>query len=241
LFILLLTYNPPSRSSHSLSQALILEALILEALILESNNCSNSPVRMSSRRSGRAKAPVKYTSASETSDLEDKKPRKKAPPKKRTKTEQDPSTAESAPKKRAKKSPETLAAEQTSKQEKTDKATHKAAWEAWVSENALDDDTLLDEEPGKEDSITQTDSLKRYGLKATELGSLKHFEKRNPVYNNTMKLFREEHVKVLGFRKAGMLAGETEEKDILEKGEEVWRDEYVYPISPCTRLLLWKS
>lgn len=192
---------------------------------------------MSSRRSGRAKAPVKYTSASEASDFEDKKPRKAASrkaaaPKKRTKAEQDPvADADAVPKKRAKKSPDTLAAEHTSKaatqQEKADKAVHKKAWESWVKDSSIDDAELLAEEPTKEESITQTDSLKKYGLKATELGSLKHFEKRNPVYNNTMKLFREEHVKALGFRKYGMLAGETEEKAILEKGEQVWKDEYV--------------
>jgi hypothetical protein len=134
---------------------------------------------------------------------------------------------------RAKKSPDTLPAEPTPKaaaqQEKADKAAHKKAWEAWVKDNSADDAKLLTEEPAKEESITQTDSLKKYGLKATELGSLKHFEKRNPVYNNTMKLFREEDVKALGFRKHGMLAGETEEKDILEKGEQVWNEEYASP------------
>jgi hypothetical protein len=194
---------------------------------------------MSSRRSGRAKAPVKYTSASEASDFEDKKPRKAASkkaaaPKKRTKAEQDADAeTDAAPKKRAKKSPDTLPAEPTPKaaaqQEKADKAAHKKAWEAWVKDNSADDAKLLTEEPAKEESITQTDSLKKYGLKATELGSLKHFEKRNPVYNNTMKLFREEDVKALGFRKHGMLAGETEEKDILEKGEQVWNEEYASP------------
>jgi hypothetical protein len=193
---------------------------------------------MSTRRSGRAKAQVKYTSASEGSDFEDKKPRKSAnkkttgaaTPKKRTKAEQDPvpsADAEPTPKKRTKKDPETLAAEHTSKAAqqtaKAEKASHKKAWENWVSAHDVEG-ALLDEEPSKDESITQTDCAKKYSLKAGELGSLKHFEKKNPAYGNTMKLFVEEEVKVLAFRKAGMLDGaEGDEGDVLARGEEVWK------------------
>jgi hypothetical protein len=199
---------------------------------------------MSTRRSGRAKAPVKYTSASEGSDFEDKKPRKSAnkkttaaaTPKKRTKAEQDPvpsadtdADAEPAPKKRAKKDPETLAAEHTSKAAqqtaKAEKASHKKAWEDWVSAHDVKG-TLLNEEPSKDESITQTDCAKKYGLKAGELGSLKHFEKKNPAYGNTMKLFLEKDVQILAFRKAGILNGaEGEDDDVLRRGEEVWKAE----------------
>jgi hypothetical protein len=190
---------------------------------------------MSSRRSGRAKAPVKYTSDSDDSDFGNKKPRKastKAAPKKRTKAEDEP-TADSAapPKKRAKKDPETLAAEESAKhsaaEQKASEKQSKKAWETWLEAHDVAGE-LLDEEPEREKSITQTDSLKKYGLKKDELASLKHFEKRNPLYNNTIKLFIEEEVKTLGFRKAGMLAGAAEgedDQDVIKRGEAIWTEE----------------
>jgi hypothetical protein len=187
---------------------------------------------MSARRSGRAKAPVKYTSASEGSDFEDKKPRKsvKATPKKRSKADQEPAdTAAATPKKRTKKDAETLAAEHRDKaaaqDSKAAKAAHKKSWDDWVEQNVLPEgEALLGEEPSKAESITQTDAGKKYGLKKEELGSLKHFEKRNPVHNNTMKLYLEEEVRALGFRKAGMLDG-AEESAVLQRGEELWKEE----------------
>jgi hypothetical protein len=187
---------------------------------------------MSTRRSGRAKAPVKYTSDSEGSDFGNKKPKRSAPkatPKKRSKTEQESAEPAASPKKRAKRDPETVAAEHASAmrtaQEKAAKQQHKAAWETWLDVHNVDG-KLLDEEPSRDKSITQTDSLKKYGLKKEELGSLKHFEKRNPIHNNTMKLFLEEEVKILGFRKAGMLDGATPEAEVLKRGERIWKEEY---------------
>jgi hypothetical protein len=173
---------------------------------------------MSSRRSGRAKAPVKYTSDSDDSDFGNKKPRP---------------TADSAapPKKRAKKDPETLAAEESAKhsaaEQKASEKQSKKAWETWLEAHDVAGE-LLDEEPEREKSITQTDSLKKYGLKKDELASLKHFEKRNPLYNNTIKLFIEEEVKTLGFRKAGLLAGAAEgedDQDVIKRGEAIWTEE----------------
>lgn len=191
----------------------------------------NQAATMSSRRSGRAKAPVKYTSDSDDSDFGNKKPRKSktaATPKKRTKTEQDPAVeAASSPKKRTKKDPEQLAADAAFAQDKATKASHKGAWESWLKEHELaEDERLLDEEPGKEISITQTDAGKKYGVKKEELAALKHFEKRNPnpLYKNDIKLFSEEEVKVLGWRKAGMLAG-AQGEEAVEKGEEIWKEE----------------
>jgi hypothetical protein len=190
---------------------------------------------MSSRRSGRAKAPVKYTSDSDDSDFGNKKPRKttaKAAPKKRPKAEDEPAADSAAPpKKRAKKDPETVAAEESVKnsaaQQKASGKKNKEAWETWLEAHDVAGE-LLDEEPDREKSITQTDSLKKYGLKKEELGSLKHFEKRNPLYNNTIKLFLEEEVKTLGFRKAGILAGaghDEDDSDILKRGETIWTTE----------------
>jgi hypothetical protein len=184
---------------------------------------------MSTRRSGRAKAPVKYTSDSDGSDFGNKKSRKSvsAQPKKRTKTEQEPSAA-GPPKKRAKKDPEVAAAEQREKADaadaKAEKARHQKAWEEWLDAHDVGG-KLLDDEPGKDESITQTDAQKKYGVKKEELGSLKHFEKRNPVYNNTMKLYLEADVKELGFRKAGRLDGVEDENEAVKRGEEIWTAE----------------
>ncbi|KAF2823482.1 hypothetical protein CC86DRAFT_372431 [Ophiobolus disseminans] len=185
---------------------------------------------MSSRRSGRAKAPVKYTSDSEGSDFGEKKGKRgatKATPKKRTKAEQEP--AAEAPKKRTKKDPETLAAEHKEKAEiqeaKAEKASHKKAWDAWL-EMSDASGALLDEEPSKDVSITQTDANKKYGVKKEDLIALKHFEKRNPVYNNTIKLYLEEDVRKLGFRKYGILAGVNDDEDAVKMGEEMWAEEH---------------
>jgi len=181
---------------------------------------------MSARRSGRAKAPVKYTSDSdEGSDFGEKKSKTKAAPKKRTKTEQEATT--DAPKKRTKKDPAALAAEHKDKaaaqESKADKAAHKRAWDAWLESHDAAG-ALLDEEPAKDVSITQTDAGKKYGVKKEDLDALKHFEKRNPVYNNTIKLYLEEEVKELGFRKLGVLEG-VEGEEAVKRGEEIWMEE----------------
>jgi hypothetical protein len=188
---------------------------------------------MSSRRSGRAKAPVKYTSDSDDSDFDNKKPRKSkatasATPKKRSAKDEAPA-ADAAPKKRIKKDPEQLAADAAAAQFKADKASHKQAWESWLKEHEIAEaERLLEEEPAKEISITQTDAGKKYGLKKEELSSLQHFEKRNPnpLYKNDIKLFLEAEVRDLGFRKAGMLSG-SEEVDAVSKGSEIWKEESV--------------
>jgi hypothetical protein len=185
---------------------------------------------MSGRRSGRAKAPVKYTSDSENnSDFGTKKKSKKASsaaaPKKRAKPADTPSEP---PAKRAKKSSDTAAADVQAKaaaaESKAEKASHLASWTAWLASHDVSG-ALLDEEPVKDASITQTDAAKRYGLKKEELGVLKHWEKRNPLHNNTMKLYFESEVRELGFRKAGMLDGvDAEDERVLGRGEEVWKE-----------------
>ncbi|KAF1841606.1 uncharacterized protein K460DRAFT_253242, partial [Cucurbitaria berberidis CBS 394.84] len=162
------------------------------------------------------------------------KKKEQAAPKKVAKREAEadaevPTTTPTA--KRRKKDPEILAAELREKakaqEEKAEKAHHKKDWEEWQKAHDVDG-KLLDAEPEKEESITQTDSQKKYGLKPTELGSLLHFEKRHPTYNNTTKLFLEKDVKQLAFRKHGILAsgGKTKDSALLRKGEEVWNEEY---------------
>jgi hypothetical protein len=203
---------------------------------------------MSTRRSGRTKAAVKYTSASEGSDFEDKKKSAKKtsstkksetarPKKKSTKraaaeheseTEGNKATIAKSKPKRQKKDPETATAEANekvaAKQAKADKAAHKKAWESWLTEHDAGSE-LLEVEPEKEESITQTDALKKYRLTKEELGSLLHFEKKNPLYGGTMKLFLEENVRELGFRKLGMLEG-VKGDEAVEKGEEIWTEEH---------------
>ncbi|OAL56555.1 hypothetical protein IQ07DRAFT_10876 [Pyrenochaeta sp. DS3sAY3a] len=232
---------------------------------------------MSTRRSARAKAPVKYTSESEGSDFGAKSkvakgkgkvttkkatPKKatpkggkraldtsageeeggeEAPPPKRTKKELPTLAAEEAPAKaptptpppkRTKKDPATLALElreKADKQEaKAQKLQSKATWSSWLSSHSASG-ALLDAEPDKSVSITQTDALKKYGLKKEELEPLRHFEKPNPnpLYKGTMRLFLEEEVRALAWRKEGVLAGVGgEDEDVLGKGEELWVAKY---------------
>jgi hypothetical protein len=205
---------------------------------------------MSTRRSGRATKAVKYTSASEGSDFEDKPQQqsdtsklgkarykksgaaKKSNKRAATEPEAEAAAGDEAPPKpkRQKKDPETAADEAhekaAAKQAKADKATHKRTWETWLEEHDAGGE-LLEEEPGKEESITQTDALKKYGLKKEELGSLLHFEKKNPLYGGVMKLFLEENVRELGFRKCGMLEGvEGGDEEVVKRGEEIWTEEH---------------
>ena len=146
-------------------------------------------------------------------------------------------TATEATSKRRKKDLKPVAAESKGKagqqEEKTQRAQHKKTWEDWQQDNDAGG-KLLDSEPAREESITQTDSQKKYGLKPSELGSLLHFEKSNPLYGNTMKLFLDEDVKKLAFRKYGTLAGETKESEILDKGEKLWTEEHKDDTPPAS-------
>ena len=191
---------------------------------------------MSSRRSARAatKAPVKYTSDSEGSDFGGKKPKRtikkavQATLKKSTKRPQPSDDEIEKMPKRRRKSPETLAAELADKSKKQEeKAANQKAkqrWEAWLKENDVSG-KLLDAEPEREDCVTKTDALKHYNLKANELITMRHFEKSNQ-YGGQTKLFPAVEVKNVAFRKYGLLAGLTDEQEILKKGEEMWEKEY---------------
>ena len=209
---------------------------------------------MSTRHSSRTTKAVKYTSASEGSDFDGKKKKKKTPkkstktpttPKKQAKKRTAPDTEDddkddkvplapmssSSPSKtkRQKKDPTTLGAEARQKADaqeaKAVKASAKKNWEAWLDEHNIHGE-LLATEPAMDKAITQTNSLKRYGLKPAELGPLLRFEKKNPQYGGTMKLFVEDDVKELAFRKLGMLAGiEGHDKVVVDKGEKIWKEE----------------
>ena len=167
---------------------------------------------MSSRRSARAAT---------------KKAVQATPKKSKKRSQPSDDETEKTPKRR-RKSPETLAAELADKSKKQEeKAANQKAklrWEDWLKENDVSG-KLLDAEPEREDCVTQTDALKHYNLKANELITLKHFEKPNQ-YGGQTKLFPTADVKKVAFRKYGLLAGETDEQQILEKGEEVWAKEY---------------
>ncbi|KAF2132195.1 hypothetical protein P153DRAFT_394357 [Dothidotthia symphoricarpi CBS 119687] len=190
---------------------------------------------MSTRKSGRnaAKAPVKYTSSASGSDFETSKPKKTS----RTKTQvpaakkrKSPPADSVAPPKRRRKDPETLAAEHTSKvqvqEEKAQKQEWKKNWGTWLEDNAIPDEArVLDGEVAEEDAVTQTECLKSYGLKAGELVTLRHAEKPG-MYGNTTKSFVASEVRELAWRKYGMLAGMTAEADILQRGEELWKEEH---------------
>lgn len=201
---------------------------------------------MTGRRSARAaaKASIKYTTDSENSDFGDKKRKKstkktaKVTPKKGTKRSQSPDGEPEKRPKRRKKSPETLAAEHKEKsriqEEKAAKQQAKQRWEDWLSKNDVSG-KLLDAEPERDDCVTQTDALKQYDLKANELVTLEHFEKPNQ-YGSQTKLFLTAEVDKVAFRKYGLLAGLTDESEILGKGEELWKewkDKYVFSVSLC--------
>jgi hypothetical protein len=199
---------------------------------------------MTGRRSARAAAtaPVKYTSDSENSAFGDKKRKRStkkaaATPKRGAKRSQSPDDEEAEKThKRLKKSPETLAAEHKEKsriqEEKAAKQQAKQRWEEWLSKNDVSG-KLLDTEPEHDDTVTQTDAHKQYDLKANELVTLEHFEKRNQ-YGGQTKLFLASDVKKVAFRKYGLLAGSKDEPEVLEKGEELWsewKERYMYTTS----------
>lgn len=188
---------------------------------------------MTDRRSARAaaKAPVKYTSDSENSAFGDKKRKRStkktvSTPKKGTNRSQSPDGEAEKTLKRRKKSAGTLAAEHKEKsriqEEKAAKQQAKQRWEEWLSKNKASG-KLLDTEPDRDDTVTQTDAHKQYDLKTNELVTLEHFEKGNQ-YGGQTKLFLATDVKKVAIRKYGLLAGFTEEPEVLEKGEMLWNE-----------------
>jgi hypothetical protein len=63
-----------------------------------------------------------------------------------------------------------------------------------------------------------------------DLAVLSYFPKPNPNpnYGNTTKLFNEDEVKALAYRKCAVVGGVEEEDEgkLLERGEEMWREQH---------------
>jgi hypothetical protein len=54
---------------------------------------------------------------------------------------------------------------------------------------------------------------------------LNFFPKPNPKYGNTTKLFNEDEVKELAYRKTAVLAGvEGKDEEVLEKGKKLFEE-----------------
>jgi hypothetical protein len=98
------------------------------------------------------------------------------------------------------------------------KLAAKQRWEAWLTSNALPaEHALLTHDPPRADCVTQTECLKRYGLKPAELGSLAYADAGKVVFGHPTKLFVRKEVEELARRKAGILVGEAA-ADLLVKG-----------------------
>ncbi|KAL1612077.1 hypothetical protein SLS60_000300 [Paraconiothyrium brasiliense] len=116
------------------------------------------------------------------------------------------------------------------KEQRAQKKAWKKAWEDYLEEHNVDGETVDWTEGEEPECITQTDAGKVYGLKPSELGCLRHHPKVNFKYGNTTKLFNEEEVRRLAFRKVAMLVGvkggETaeEEDELISQGRKLWEE-----------------
>jgi hypothetical protein len=104
--------------------------------------------------------------------------------------------------------------------------TSKQKWTAYIESRARSPPDTLEEEP--ERSINQSDSRSKYSLMPADLAVLSHFPKPNPKYGNTTKLFNEDEVRSLAYRKSAVVGGveEEDEEKLLERGEEMWREQH---------------
>ncbi|KAF2438798.1 hypothetical protein P171DRAFT_156680 [Karstenula rhodostoma CBS 690.94] len=76
------------------------------------------------------------------------------------------------------------------------------------------------------ESITQTDACQLYSLKPNEMACLPHHPRINFKYKNPTKLFDEDEVRSLAFRRYAMLAGvEGPESVMFAQGKKLWEDE----------------
>ena len=103
--------------------------------------------------------------------------------------------------------------------------TNKQLWTAWVDSNTHPT-PLPNLETEPENAINQTECKAKYGLVPQDMVVLEYLPKPNPKYGNTTKLFDEEAVKKLCWRKTAILAGESggDEEALLEKGEELFAE-----------------
>jgi hypothetical protein len=119
--------------------------------------------------------------------------------------------------------------EEKKEDKKTEKPkTSKQKWTAWLEANTHPTPLPnLEKEPS--DSINQTDCKSRYNLAPADMVVLKYFPKPNPKYGNTTKLFDEDEVKELCWRKTAILAGVEQigkdEAELLEKGKTLFDEE----------------
>ncbi|KAF1949892.1 hypothetical protein CC80DRAFT_249741 [Byssothecium circinans] len=106
---------------------------------------------------------------------------------------------------------------------KAEKKQWKQNWNDYWQAHDVAGETF-DAEP--EDSITQTDAGTIYRLTPKELGCLRHFPDYIQLYKKTRKLFDQEEVKPLAFRKYAMCAGVSDRDEILlSRGQELWEEE----------------
>ncbi|KAJ4357315.1 uncharacterized protein N0V89_001890 [Didymosphaeria variabile] len=116
------------------------------------------------------------------------------------------------------------------REQRAQKKTWKKDWEAFVEAHDVHGETVDWAEDEEKEGITQTDAGKVYGLKASELVCLKHHPRFNFKFGNTTKLFDEEEVRRMAWRKVAMLAGvqgggTAEEEDaLIAKGKKMWED-----------------
>ncbi|KAK7179302.1 hypothetical protein DPSP01_005722 [Paraphaeosphaeria sporulosa] len=116
-------------------------------------------------------------------------------------------------------------AEKTKKQEEKEQKEHrKKQWEDYCTTHNFTGATLA-EEPGE--SITQSDAGQYYTLKPNELACLPHHPRKNPLYKNTTKLFDEDEVRSLAYRKYAIFGGvsQSPESTMLAEGKKLWDDE----------------
>jgi hypothetical protein len=101
---------------------------------------------------------------------------------------------------------------------------HKKEWTTYLESQTHPTPlpTLTETPP---ESINQSDCKTKYNLVPADLVVLNFFPKPNPKYGNTTKLFNEDEVKELAYRKTAVLAGvEGKDEEVLEKGKELFEE-----------------
>jgi flagellar biosynthesis GTPase FlhF len=162
--------------------------------------------------------------AAKEKEREEKKARDAA--EKKRKQEERAALKAAKDKERAEKKKVEDEAKKKKQDEKDQKKRWKQEWESYCAAHDVNGATLDWPEGTEPESITQTDAGKLYCLKPNEMGCLRHHPKVNFKYGNTTKLFDEDEVRALAFRKYAMLAGVTgSEKVMVTKGEALWEEE----------------
>jgi flagellar biosynthesis GTPase FlhF len=159
--------------------------------------------------------------AAKEKEREEKKARDAA--EKKRKQEERAAVKAAKDKERAEKKQVEEEAKKKKQDEKDQKKRWKQEWESYCTAHNVDGATLDWPEDTEPESITQTDAGKLYCLKPNEMGCLRHHPKVNFKYGNTTKLFDEDEVRALAFRKYAMLAGVTGSEDVMvTEGKALW-------------------